>query len=149
MKSTVKLVATAALAVSLTGCGGPGYGGDYDADAQAGQDDARADAAGEGGTPPCDSAESCDSQASANAEAWASSATKGVGPNALAGRLACLDTYREPHVGDGFGSCELDGVTVHLYTFANNQARDQFIETAKDLGGRYVTGPNYAIGYPQ
>jgi hypothetical protein len=154
MRRTCSLVVAAGvLAVSLTACGGggPGFSGDQPDYDQAAQD--RADGESDNGPPPCDSADSCDDAAAAGAAAWAASATKGVGPSALAGQLGCLDTYQDHGVpgenGAGFASCEIDGARVGLYTFDTNHARDAFIKRYHEIWtDQFVTGPNYAVGHP-
>lgn len=70
-------------------------------------------------------------------------------PKALADTLGCSSTYAADsteEIGvEAVGTCEVDGYDVRLLTFANDEARDNFVQVAEGFGGRYVTGPGYAV----
>ncbi len=70
-------------------------------------------------------------------------------PKALADTLGCSSTYAADtteEIGvEDVGTCQVDGHAVRLLTFANDDARDGFVEIAKGYGSRYVTGPGYAV----
>lgn len=70
-------------------------------------------------------------------------------PKELAGEIGCASTYSATSTDElgveAVGTCTVSGSEVRLLTFASDEARDTFVEVAKSFGGRYVTGPGYAI----
>ncbi|CAB4733124.1 unannotated protein [freshwater metagenome] len=43
------------------------------------------------------------------------------------------------------GSCKLDGETLYVYYFADNDARDNYLDIGGDFGGLYLIGDGYVI----
>lgn len=70
-------------------------------------------------------------------------------PKALAEKIGCADSYSSgttEEVGvEAVGQCRVDGKKVRLLTFANNDARDGFVQVAQGFGSRYVTGDKFAV----
>jgi hypothetical protein len=66
----------------------------------------------------------------------------------LAARLGCTgfapDAETEVFVREQ-GSCQVDGATVTLYTFASGQSRNGWVNAASDFGGIYVLGDRWAV----
>lgn len=70
-------------------------------------------------------------------------------PESLADELGCSDSFQNSSADElgveSAGECRVSGETVRLLMFASDQARDQFVAVAQGFGGRYVTGPAYAV----
>jgi hypothetical protein len=70
-------------------------------------------------------------------------------PRALADELGCADSFRSSTTDelgvDAVGEWRVSGETVRLVTVATVDARDGFVAVARGFGGRYVTGPAYAV----
>lgn len=43
------------------------------------------------------------------------------------------------------GSCSFDGQTAYLSTFTGTAARDNYLQAAKQSGGRYVVGDGWIV----
>jgi hypothetical protein len=70
-------------------------------------------------------------------------------PKSLADTIGCTSTYipdTTDEVGvKSVGDCVLNREQVRLLTFADDDARDDFVKVAKGLGIKYVTGPRFAV----
>ena len=70
-------------------------------------------------------------------------------PKAIADELGCADTFQPSSTEElgveAVGECQMSGETIRLLTFATDDARDGFVKVAEGFGGRYVTGPAYAV----
>src|SRR5687767_8988994 len=69
-------------------------------------------------------------------------------PRALAEELRCIGFVVAPteelFVREA-GRCAYEGSNVRIITFADNEARDSFVEAASTLGGIYVVGDRWAV----
>lgn len=71
-------------------------------------------------------------------------------PEAIAQVLGCsgFEEGDSEELGvDEDGTCQLQEEEIHVYTFARTEARDTYIEIAKQFGGEYVIGDNWAVQY--
>lgn len=71
-------------------------------------------------------------------------------PEAIAQVLGCsgFEEGDSEELGvDEDGTCRLQEEEIHVYTFARTEARDTYIEIAKQFGGEYVIGDNWAVQY--
>ncbi len=69
----------------------------------------------------------------------------------LAAAIDCQgfeDTTEELFTDEG-GSCTVDGETVTVYTFTDNDVRDSYLEIARGFGGRYLVGDGWVVEGPQ
>lgn len=65
----------------------------------------------------------------------------------LATKIGCTgytQSSEEMYVKEG-GDCTLNGQTVYVNTYADDTARDQYLEVAKSTGGTYAQGPKWVI----
>jgi hypothetical protein len=73
----------------------------------------------------------------------------GATPKSLADTIGCRASYiadTTDEVGvESVGECILGGGQVRLLTFADDDARDNFVKVAKVSGNRYVIGPGFAV----
>lgn len=53
-------------------------------------------------------------------------------------------TSDEIFVTEG-GPCDLDGLPVSVYYFADTDARDSYIDVGSDFGGLYLVGDRWAV----
>jgi spermidine/putrescine-binding protein len=66
----------------------------------------------------------------------------------LADKLGCsgFKAEDEPELfAAETASCDLNGTTVNLDTFARAEARENWLKTAKQFGGSYVIGKNWIV----
>lgn len=65
----------------------------------------------------------------------------------LADAVGCSDytgDSEEMFVSEG-GSCTLDGEDIAVYYFADNDARDGYVEIGSDFGGNYLVGDHWVV----
>lgn len=56
-------------------------------------------------------------------------------------------TSEEMYVTEG-GPCQLDGEEISVYYFADEDARDSYVEIASDFGGNYLVGDSWVVDAP-
>lgn len=65
----------------------------------------------------------------------------------LADAIGCTDfsnDSEEMFVAEG-GTCQLDGEEIWIYYFADNDARDSYVEIGSDFGGNYLVGDGWVV----
>ena len=89
-----------------------------------------------------------DAPAAGGGSAAPSAAPADSTPGDLASRLNC-DGFKKDEEATMFaaeeGTCELDGVTVYISTFTQDDAQKNWLQIAKAGGGVYVVGQRWIV----
>lgn len=68
----------------------------------------------------------------------------------LADAIGCTgfsNDSEEMFVSEG-GTCQLDGEEIFIYYFADNAARDNYVDVGSEFGGNYLIGDNWVVDAP-
>jgi hypothetical protein len=66
----------------------------------------------------------------------------------MIGCTGWADDSEEMYVTEG-GTCDLEGEEVGAYYFADNEARDNYVDVASSFGGLYLVGDAWVIDGPR
>lgn len=73
-------------------------------------------------------------------------------PGDLAARLGCTGSFTTEQSSELFvresGRCSIDGSDVTLYTYADNDSRDNWVKSAQTFGGVLVVGDRWTARAP-
>ncbi len=62
----------------------------------------------------------------------------------LVGCTGFDNNSEEIFVSEG-GPCDLDGEQINVYYFADNDARDSYVDMGSDFGGNYLVGDGWVV----